>query len=111
MKSYKLSNVIQHLNLIKYALAQGCSMSVFSGGDGPDLSNSTDYLAIVEAVHAVDEASLRIRNAQGERIASVLVLPYLNDDETVAAWTANYAGHEWMETWSRAYKKDHLPTY
>ncbi len=103
MKSYK--------HLIKYALAQGCSMSVFSGGDGPDLSKSTDYHDIVEAVHAVDEASLRIRNAQGERIASVLVLPYLNDDETVADWAANYAGHEWMETWSKAYEKDHLPTY
>lgn len=103
MKSYK--------HLIKYALAQGCSMSVFSGGDGPDLSKSTDYLAIVEAVHAVDEASLRIQDAQGERIASVLVLPYLNDDETVADWCASEDGHKWMETWSRAYEKDHVPSY
>lgn len=94
MKAYK--------HLVKHALAQGHTCSVWDGEEW-QVSHSTKYQNIIEAIESVEEANLVIRLAVGgERIGWAHIIPYgLEDDETVADYTCN----EFMENWWSEYEK------
>lgn len=88
-----------YLNLVKYALAQGCTLSVWDGEEW-QVKRSTGYKAVVEAIESVEEAQLRIRNADGAVIAAALIIPFgLEPDETVA----DYSDNAWMAAWEAQY--------
>jgi chlorite dismutase len=80
MKAYK--------HLIKYALAKGCTVSVWDGEEW-QVKRSTSFKAINDAVESVEEAALRIRSAEGDVLVnSVTVSAFgLEDEETIVDYT------------------------
>lgn len=99
MKAYK--------HLVKQLLKENFTMSVYSGGTSLDLYKSNNFNDIIEAIEAVDEASLRIRDKNNNSFANVLIIYGLSDDETVADWSAaNEIADNWLETWYNAYIKE-----
>jgi len=97
MKAYK--------HLIKYALANNCLVSVFDGEEW-QVSKSSAYKAIVDAVESVEEAQIKIyskSDTRGEGYKGwALIIPFgLEDDETVADCSEN----EFMNTWDAAYNQ------
>ena len=97
MKAYK--------HLVKHALAQGHTISVWDGEEW-QVSHSTKYQKIIEAIESVEEANLVIRLATGsERIGWAQVIPYgLEDDETVV----DYICSKFMENWYAEYEKSDI---
>ena len=94
MKAYK--------HLVKHALALGHNCSVWDGEEW-QVSHSSKYQNIIEAIESVEEANLVIRLAVGgERIGWAQVIPCgLEDDETVV----DYICSDFMENWSAEYEK------
>lgn len=94
MKAYK--------HLVKHALAQGHNCSVWDGEEW-QVSHSTKYQKIIEAIESVEEANLVIRLAVGgERMGWAQIIPYgLADDETVV----DYICSDFMENWYAEYEK------
>ena len=95
MKAYK--------HLVKHALGTGNLVSVFDGEEW-QVSKSSKYQAIIDAIESVEEAQIKIYSkfdtrGEGYR-AWALVIPFgLDDDETVADHTDN----PFMDTWSESY--------
>ena len=87
MKAYK--------SLVKYALANNCVISVFDG-EIWEVKKSTKYTEIIECIESVEEAQLRIRDENGKVLAWALIIPCLDDDETVA----DYSDNEFMNNWN-----------
>ena len=88
-------------HLIKHAIAMGYSCSVWDGEEW-QIKRSKAYREIVDAVKSVDEAELRIRDKEGNKVGWALVSTYLlEDDETVLDYTCN----EFMENWFAEYEK------
>lgn len=98
MKAYK--------HLVNFMLNRGYVISVGSEGV-TDLRRSSDEKAILEAIEAVDEASIRIRlkdAGHGGHLASALIIAHgMADDETVA----DFSDKPLMTEWQLAY--DALP--
>ena len=93
MKAYK--------HLIKFALAQGCTVSVWDGEEW-QVKRSTSFKAITEAVESVEEAQLKIRDKAGESVGWALVSAFgLADDETVMDNTMT----PFMDSWDAAYNQ------
>jgi hypothetical protein len=93
MKAYK--------HLIKYALSQGHTCSVYDGEEW-QVKRSTGYKEIVEAVESVEEAEIVIRDIEGNKEAWVLVGAFgLADDETVM----DHSDNKFMQDWSAKYEK------
>lgn len=91
MKAYK--------NLIKYALKDGNVVSVNDGEEWA-VKKSSKYTEIIEAIESVEEATIVIRNKDGEKIGWALIQPFgLEDDETVVDYTCS----EYMEQWNNDY--------
>ena len=91
MKAYK--------HLVKFALKHGCYVSVWDGEEW-QLKRSTGYKAIVEAIESVEEAELKLRNADDEVVGWAKVSAYgLDDDETVIDHSVN----EFMNIWDKYY--------
>jgi hypothetical protein len=92
MKAYK--------HLVKFALKQGHTVSVYDG-EVWEVKRSTAYQAIIDCIESVEIASLRIRNTDGDIIGWASVIPFgMEDDETVADHTIT----AFMETWDNAYR-------
>lgn len=87
---------------VKHALAQGHTCSVWDGEEW-QVSHSTNYQNIIDAIESVEEAQIKIRiPSYGNLVAWALVIPYgLEDDETVA----DYSDNEFMMKWSLEYDK------
>lgn len=94
MKAYK--------HLIKHALAQGHTCSVWDGEEW-QVSHSTKYQNIIEAIESVEEAQIKIRiPSYGNLVAWALVSAFgLADDETVM----DHADNKFMENWYAEYEK------
>jgi hypothetical protein len=91
MKAYK--------HLIKFALSQGHTVSVWDGEEW-QVSRSKGFLSINRAVESVEEAQLRIRDKDGKEVGWALVSAFgLDDDETVIDNTIN----PFMTAWEEAY--------
>lgn len=86
-----------HLNLIKYALDKGCSITVDYGayGDEDACTKSTDYKEIKEHAEACDESYLHIYDAEGNKKGWAWVIFGNEDDELVS----DYSVTNFMETW------------
>jgi hypothetical protein len=93
MKAYR--------HLIKHALSKGMVVSVWDG-EVWEVKRSTKFKEIVECVESVEEADLKIRDADGKSIAWAMVSAYgLADDETVI----NHTDNDFMTEWSEAYEE------
>jgi hypothetical protein len=84
---------------IKAALEQGCTVSVVSDGI-VDLSKSRQAAEIIEAVEAVDWATLIFYNQENKRLGWAQAGAYgLADDETII----DYGVNDFMESINQAY--------
>lgn len=82
-------------NLIKYALAQGHSISVYDGEEWA-LKRSRKFREVIAAIESVEVAEIRIRKSDGEKVAWAMIIPYgVSPEESVADFTDN----EFMNTW------------
>lgn len=98
------------IHLIRYAKAQGCTISVHDG-EAWSVRRSTNEREIMEAIESVDESTISIRHATRLGTTGNLELMgnafIINDigmepDELVADHTAN----AFFDAWSEKYKKD-----
>ena len=92
-----------HLHLIKYALKQGCTISVDGGGDELDLVDGNQYQQIKDAVEAVDDSTMLI-NKEGEQVGwAYVVLEYEQDpEETINDFSDHYVS-DFMNAWEKEY--------
>jgi len=90
-----------HLNLIKYALANGCTISVWDG-EAWQVKKSTSYNAIKEAAESVDLANLRIRDNEGNIVGTAAVSNDVSfePDETVVDYTCTLFMEQWELTYA-----------
>lgn len=86
MKSY--------IKLVNKALSLGFTVSVFDG-ECWDVRRSTNRKEIIDMIEAVEEAQLRFRDTEGNRVGWAFVSSAidLEDDETVIDYTVT----EWIE--------------
>jgi hypothetical protein len=89
-----------HLNLIKYALAQGCTISVWDGEEW-QVKRSTSYKAIKEAAESVDESQLRIRDSEDNIVGWALVIPDCTFEPE--EYVVDYSCTLFMEQWELQY--------
>ena len=89
MKAYK--------SLVKYALSKNATISVYDGEEW-EVKRSNKYQMIIDCIESVEVANLRIRDAGGDVIGWALIVPDLEDDETVADHTMNEFMNAWSET-------------
>jgi hypothetical protein len=88
-----------HLNLIKYALAQGCSISVHDGEEW-QVKKSKRFHAIKSSVDSVEASTLRIRDMAGVVVAQADVVDCDEPDETLVDWSISPFMTEWNEQYS-----------
>ena len=72
--------------LVNKVLTGGYVVSV-SDGEGLLLHRSINKIKIIEAIEAIDEALLTIRNTNGRVLGRASIIAGLLDGETVADWT------------------------
>lgn len=83
-----------YITLVKTALANGYSVSVWDGEEW-QVRRSTGYQEITEAIKSVEEAQLRFRDSGGQVVGWALVSAYgLEPDETVIDHTVT----PWIES-------------
>lgn len=93
MKAYR--------HLVKHALSKGLVVSVWDG-EVWEVQRSSKPKEITDCIESVEEAELKIRDADGKSVGWALVSAYgLNDDEMVIDWSDN----EWMNKWFEAYEE------
>lgn len=83
--------------LLQDAEAAGFKMEVWSGGDEADY-NGHHPASAEEAVRAVDEAHLYLRDAEGRLTGWALLIGDLDDDEVIA----DCGEEDWIDRWWRA---------
>jgi hypothetical protein len=92
MKAYK--------HLIKYALKNNCTVSVWDG-EVFEVKRSSSFNEINDCVESVEEAELIIRDANGEKQGWARVSAFgLEDDETVTDHTMT----AFLEAWDMEYR-------
>ena len=92
MKAYK--------HLVKFALKHGHTVSVYDG-EVWEVRRYTAYKTIIDCIESVEIASIRIRDAAGEKIGWASIIPFgLEDDETVSDHTIT----AFMELWDNSYR-------
>lgn len=91
-----------YMNLVRYALAKSCTISVWDGEEW-QVKRSASFRNIVNAIKSVDEATIKIRDVDGDFVGAAFVSAYgLLPEETVIDWTDN----DWMEAWYVQYDVD-----
>lgn len=91
-----------HLHLIRYALKQGCVISVFDTRQWV-VNQSDAFFKIKTAVERAGEAAIRIRNTRnGVVVMQAVVCSCLPPHETVTDWTWN----NFQDTWWNLYKQE-----
>jgi hypothetical protein len=83
-----------YLNLVLYALDKGCSISVWYDGE-EDVLKSKDYKAIKDSIENLDEAEITIYNQENKKMGWAFLIPYNEDEATVADWTTTSLLNEW----------------
>ena len=90
MKAYK--------HLVKHALKTGHTISVFDE-EVWQVKRGTAYKKIIDAIESVEAPQIRIRDQDGDIVGWALIIPFLDDDETVA----DYSCTEFLESWNKSY--------
>ena len=86
----------QHLHLAHYLLNKECSISTFVEGQ-IDLKKSTNYEKLKESLQCADEVEIFIYNKENNKIAWALIIPFNEDDCTVADYSATKFMEDWFE--------------
>jgi hypothetical protein len=94
-----------HLHLIQYTLHAGHMISVWDGEEW-QVSNSTSYKAIKDAIDSVEESQLRIKDNTGKEIGWALIIDQGQPDETVSDYTCTPFMTGWDEAYDAATNKD-----
>ena len=89
-----------HLNLIRYALDQGCTGSVDGGGDELDLIDGNRYQQIKDDVEAVADPTIII-NRDGKQLGWAFIVLEHGQDPTETV--CDYSVSNFMETWAAQY--------
>lgn len=84
-----------HLNLIKYSLEKGHSITVHYGDGDDGVTKSTDYEKIKEASEACDESYILIYDHNRKRIGWAWVIFGNEDNELVS----DYGVTDYMDKW------------
>ena len=93
MKAYK--------HLVKHALSKGYVVSVWDG-ELYEVQRSGKLKEIIDCIESVEEAELKIRDADGKQVGWAMVSAYgLEDDETVMDWSDT----DWMTDWFATYEE------
>ena len=88
-----------YVNLVKYALHNGNTVSVWDGEEW-QVKRSSYYHEIVGAIASVEESVLRIYDRNGLKVATATVIPYgVEPYETVSDWVIS----EFMTQWDASY--------
>ena len=89
-----------HLHLIKFALTQDCTISVYDGEEW-QVKRSTSFKAIKDALESVDQSSMVIQDNEGHLVGSAVVVDdcSFEPDETVV----NHSDTEFMQEWEVLY--------
>jgi len=95
MKAYK--------DLVKTALHHGFVVSVFDGEEW-STKKSNQYKVIIDDIEGVEEAQIVIRDASNKELGWALIIPSLEDDETVADFTIT----SFMNNWDLNYNQKGL---
>jgi hypothetical protein len=95
MKAYR--------HLVKHCIAAGYTVSVYDG-EVWEVKRSTKLKEITDCIESVEEAQIRIRNAEGLVRGWALVSAHgLEDDETVIDFSCG----EFMADWEESYQKQY----
>jgi hypothetical protein len=70
--------------IIRSAIADNYSVSVWNGGDEPEIAMSTEYHRIIDAMFATDEETITLHTPGGKR-AGMIYLVYGNSGYDVIA--------------------------
>ena len=93
MKAYK--------HLVKHVLATGGDITVWDGGDDPAEEHCDQFKKIVDAIEAVEEASIYIFK-DGATVGWARIVPFgLEDEETLVDYTANEFFTVWEDMYDR----------
>jgi hypothetical protein len=87
-----------HLHLIKFVLAKGLTVSVWDGEEW-QVSNSTSYKDIKDAIDSVEESQLRIKD-NGKSVGWALIIDQGVADETVSDYTCTPLMIEWDKAYN-----------
>tara|TARA_E500000318_G_scaffold45990_2_gene43423 strand:+ start:6553 stop:6900 length:348 start_codon:yes stop_codon:yes gene_type:complete len=96
-----------HLNLIKYALNKGCSITVDYGAydDEDACTKSKDYKEIKEHAEACDESYLHIYDAEGKKKGWAWVIFGNEDNELVSDYSYNPFMEDWWQQFDKMYEE------
>jgi hypothetical protein len=87
-----------YVQFVKLALRKGYTVSVWDGEEW-QVKRSPSFNAICEAIKSVEEAQLRVRDAEGKVVAWALVSAFgLEPDETVVDYSVNEFTKEFEDT-------------
>jgi hypothetical protein len=93
MKAYK--------HLVKHVLATGGDITVWDGGDDPAEEHCDQFKKIIDAIEAVEEASIYIFK-DGATVGWARIVPFgLEDEETLVDYSANEFFTVWEEMYDR----------
>jgi hypothetical protein len=93
MKAYK--------HLVKHVLATGGDITVWDGGDDPAEEHCDQFKKIIDAIEAVEEASIYIFK-DGATVGWARIVPFgLEDEETLVDYSAN----EFFKVWEQMYDR------
>ena len=84
----------QHLHLTNWLLNKECTVSVYVDGE-IELEKSANYEKIKEYLECADEVQINIYNKHNNKIAWALIIPFNEDDCTVADYSATGFMDEW----------------
>ena len=85
--------ITAYKNLVRYALKNNCTISVWDGGEFP-VRFSTRFADIVDAINSVYESEIFIYQ-DDNKVGVALIIPTLDADETVA----DHSGSPFIEKW------------
>ena len=90
----------EYVHLAQYALDNNCSITV-TCGDEIVCKKSKDLKEIRESMECADETHAFIYNQENKRVGWAWVIPYNDDNESVADLTIT----DFMNNWTEEYKK------
>jgi hypothetical protein len=88
----------EYVNLVDLILSRGHCVDVYTGGDEPDVNQSTNRAEILMAIESVDMAELTVYKPSGgdgdraywRKAFWAMIIPFgVAPDETVADYTDN----------------------
>ena len=93
-----------HLNLIRYSLDKGHSITVHYGDGDDELTMSRDFALIKDAAEACDESYILIYDHNKKRIGWAWVIFGNEDNELVSDYSATDYMDKWWDQFEEMYE-------